>query len=413
MIIHRGSEATNHQSTFTQLILALSTAMDLDERAKLYHGWQVAVWASKMAEEAFPQQLTEVFYAGLLHDIGGIGLSNHIIHFPGLADQLRDPEIRSHPYRGAQVIRMIPVVFKGLHHVADMVLEHHEWWNGKGYPNGKSGDEIGIRAQLLRAADAFDVYRRLHHGSVPEGVDSALKRLASSQECSSQMVHLLKKILGQEDPSVPLRDEEALAELIRQMQDRLPPTTLQDISGTLEGVPLLFAKVIDVKHSYTAGHSERVALYSSQIACALRLPDDQVREIRYAGYLHDLGKLSVPRSVMDKPSPLNEEERRLVKDHPRLTMEVLEFFPALRGLAQTAGRHHERWDGQGYPDGLKGEEIPLGGRILAVADALDALTSDRPYRKIGTFEEALQDLRANRTKQFDPRVVDATADLFG
>lgn len=401
------------QSIFTQLILALSTAMDLDERAKLYHGWQVAVWASKMAEEAFPQQLTEVFYAGLLHDIGGIGLSDHIIHWPRLDDQLKNPEVRSHPYRGAQIIRMISVIFKGLHHIADMVLEHHEWWSGRGYPNRKSGDEIGMGAQLLRAADAFDVYRRLHPEPVSESVDSALRRLTSSRECSPQIVDLLKNILHREDPFALLRDEEALAELIRQMQDRLRPLVLQDISDTLEGVLLLFAKVIDAKHSYTAGHSERIALYSSQIARALGLPDDQVREIRYAGYLHDIGKLSVPRSVLDKPGPLDEEERLLVKNHPRLTMEVLEFFPALRGLAQIAGRHHERWDGQGYPDGLKGEEIPLGGRILAVADALDALTSDRPYRKIGTFKEALQDLRANRSKQFDPPVVDATVELFG
>ncbi len=371
------------------------------------------MWASKMAEEAFPQQLTEVFYAGLLHDIGGIGLSNHIIHWPRLDDQLKNTEVRSHPYRGAQIIRMIPVIFKGLHHIADMVLEHHEWWNGRGYPNGKSGDEISMGAQLLRAADAFDIYRRLHPESVSESVDSALRRLASSQECSFQMVDLLKNILHSEDPSPLLREEEALAELIRQMQDRLRPLVLQDISDTLEGVLLLLAKVIDAKHSYTAGHSERIALYSSQIARALRLPDDQVREIRYAGYLHDIGKLSVPRSVLDKPGPLDEEERLLVENHPRLTIEVLEFFPALRGLAQIAGRHHERWDGQGYPDGLKGEEIPLGGRILAVADALDALTSDRPYRKIGTFEEALQNLRANSSKQFDPRVVDATVELFG
>ncbi|MBT9171415.1 MAG: 3'3'-cGAMP-specific phosphodiesterase 3 [Actinobacteria bacterium] len=404
---------TDPQSTFTQLILALSTAMDLDEKVKLYHGWQVAVWASKMAEEACPQQLTEIFYAGLLHDIGGIGLSDHIIHWPRLDDQLKNPEVRSHPYRGAQIIRMIPVIFKGLHHIADMVLEHHEWWTGKGYPNGKSGDEIGKEAQLLRAADAFDVYRRLYPKPVSESVDSALDRLASSQECSSQMVHLLKKILGKEDPSALLRDHEALADLIRQMQDRLPPLVLQDVSDTLEGVLLLFAKVIDAKHSYTAGHSERIALYSSQIARALGLPDDQVREIRYAGYLHDIGKLSVPRSILDKPGPLDEEERRLVKNHPRLTIEVLKFFPALRGLAQIAGRHHERWDGQGYPDGLKGEEIPLGGRILAVADALDALTSDRPYREIGTFKEALQDMRAGKSKQFDPRVVDATVELFG
>ncbi|GFP33219.1 two-component system, response regulator RpfG, partial [Candidatus Hakubella thermalkaliphila] len=307
---------TDPQSTFTQLILALSTAMDLDEKVKLYHGWQVAVWASKMAEEACPQQLTEIFYAGLLHDIGGLGLSDHLIHWPHLDDQLKDPEGRRHPYRGAQIIRMIPMIFKGLHHIADMVLEHHEWWTGKGYPNGKSGDEIGMGAQLLRAADTFDVYRRLHPEPVSESVDSALGRLASSQECSSQMVHLLKKILGKEDPSALLRDHEALADLIRQMQDRLRPLVLQDVSDTLEGVLLLFAKVIDAKHSYTAGHSERIALYSSQIARSLGLPDDQVREIRYAGYLHDIGKLSVPRSILDKPGPLDEKERRLVKNHP-------------------------------------------------------------------------------------------------
>jgi HD-GYP domain-containing protein (c-di-GMP phosphodiesterase class II) len=170
--------------------------------------------------------------------------------------------------------------------------------------------------------------------------------------------------------------------------------------------------VIDVKiHSGYPGHSETDVHYAFQIARALNLDPDEVKLIKDAAYLHDIGKLAIPREILEKPAILTEKEWEIVKGHSSITIQLLEMVPSLRQYS-FSGYHHERWDGKGYPKGLKAEEIPLGARVISVADALDAMTSKRPYRPTLTFKEALDELEKNAGTQFDPEVVSKTLQIF-
>ncbi|HEY7591441.1 MAG TPA: HD domain-containing phosphohydrolase [Candidatus Limnocylindrales bacterium] len=165
------------------------------------------------------------------------------------------------------------------------------------------------------------------------------------------------------------------------------------------------AELVDDRDSTTFRHSQRVADRAAQLARALALPDDEVALIRRAASVHDLGKIGVPDRVLLKPGPLTADERQTMSQHTRLGWEVLSRFGLFRPGAAIVRHHHERWDGTGYPDGLAGAAIPYGARIVAVADAFDAMTSDRPYRRALDEGEALRRLAAGAGKQWDPQVV--------
>ncbi len=164
-------------------------------------------------------------------------------------------------------------------------------------------------------------------------------------------------------------------------------------------------RVLHERDGETAGHSEREARYAEKIARRLGLTDDEVRVIVQAARLHDIGKVGVRDSVLRKAGPLSDEEWAEMTKHPVIGSDILNHLSLFRRGAKLVRHHHERYDGKGYPDGLKGEEIPLGSRIIAVADAFDAMVSDRPYRKGIPVEEALRRLAAEAGRQFDPVVV--------
>ena len=175
------------------------------------------------------------------------------------------------------------------------------------------------------------------------------------------------------------------------------------------------AEALEVKDPYTRGHSIRVSHYSSVIARALALDDEMVRQIELGGHVHDIGKIGVREAVLNKPGQLTSEEYAHIMTHPMLGWRIL---APLLGDTPTAlnivRSHHERWDGRGIPDGLAGASIPLEARITAAADALDAMTSGRPYRGNQlTFAEAVEEIRRNADTQFDPRVVDAVSTAAG
>jgi HD-GYP domain-containing protein (c-di-GMP phosphodiesterase class II) len=167
------------------------------------------------------------------------------------------------------------------------------------------------------------------------------------------------------------------------------------------------ATALDAKDAYTASHSHNVGEYGFRIAAALGLPYDACERIKLAGILHDLGKIGIPDDVLNKPDKLTDAEFELIKSHPVGTGKILAHFGDLQDVRASAATHHERWDGFGYPDRLKGEQIPIGGRIICLADAFDTLTSDRKYRARVTMEFALQEMSRNRGRQFDPACVDA------
>jgi HD-GYP domain-containing protein (c-di-GMP phosphodiesterase class II) len=169
----------------------------------------------------------------------------------------------------------------------------------------------------------------------------------------------------------------------------------------------MLANAIDEKDPYTRGHSERVAFYSSLIAKHLGMTEEEVERVHLSGIIHDVGKIGIEDKILRKPAALTEEEYEMMKQHPRKGEKILEAVPLLKQMAGAGLMHHENVDGSGYPDGLKGDQIPLLGRIVSVADAFDAMTTDRPYSKAMTFEAALSRLRFLAGKKFDGTCVDA------
>lgn len=164
--------------------------------------------------------------------------------------------------------------------------------------------------------------------------------------------------------------------------------------------------VLDARDPYTFSHSLRVTEIAVLIAKDMCLPEKQIRSIHEAAYLHDIGKVGIPDRVLNKTGKLSREEMRYMQAHPRIAYNVLSRLPLFKDISEIVLCHHERWDGLGYPAGLKGERIPLESRIIAVADAFDAITSDRPYRKGQSMEFGVLEIQRHREDQFGPRVVD-------
>ena len=169
------------------------------------------------------------------------------------------------------------------------------------------------------------------------------------------------------------------------------------------------AAAIDAKDPYTRGHSERVARYSSAIAKEMNLPADEARKVRLSALLHDVGKIGIDDRIIRKPTALTDEEFELMKAHPVKGAAIMETIPQLADIIPGMKYHHEKWEGGGYPDGLKGEQIPMQARIVAVADAFDAMTTTRPYQKAMEVSYVLERLREMSSKRFDGAVVDALA----
>jgi putative nucleotidyltransferase with HDIG domain len=171
---------------------------------------------------------------------------------------------------------------------------------------------------------------------------------------------------------------------------------------TLEG----WSKALEFFDHDTEGHTRRVTDLTMALATALHVPDAQLVLIRRGALLHDIGKMGIPGEILNKAGILTEEEVQIVRQHPRIAYKLLQPIPFLRPALDIPYCHHERWDGSGYPRGLKGEEIPLAARIFSVVDVWDALTSDRPYRKAWTRSDALQYILSESGRYFDPAVVD-------
>ncbi len=179
------------------------------------------------------------------------------------------------------------------------------------------------------------------------------------------------------------------------------------------GTVRMLANAIDAKDPYTRGHSERVAYYSSVVATGLGMSEAEVDNVHLSGLIHDVGKIGIEDSILRKPSALTDDEYEIMKQHPTKGAQILEAVPKLKALAGPGLQHHENVDGSGYPDGLKGDEIPFLGRLVSVADAFDAMTTDRPYSKAMTFEAAVARLQFLSGKKFDPQCVDAMARAVG
>ena len=243
---------------------------------------------------------------------------------------------------------------------------------------------VGIEA-MKNGADDYLV-KPLQMEVVLASLERALKKKRLEQEVENYRKHL--------EEMVDKRTEQLKSALLH---------VKRSYEDTLEAL----GAAIDLRDSQTAGHSKRVTAYSTKIAKELGATEQELKTIARGAWLHDIGKLATPDAILLKPGTLNPDEWRIMKQHAEIGYDLVKRIPFLTEAAEIIWAHHERWDGSGYPRGLKGTDIPLGARIFAVADTVDAMTSDRPYRSALPFEKAQEEIRIGAGRRYDSQVVSA------
>jgi putative nucleotidyltransferase with HDIG domain len=188
-------------------------------------------------------------------------------------------------------------------------------------------------------------------------------------------------------------------------------STMQDLERSYDITLEAMGDALDLRDQETEGHSRRVTAYTIALAQAMGVEADELRTIARGAFLHDIGKIATPDAILLKPGRLSKDEMTIMKQHCERGYEMVSKIPFLREAAEIVYAHQERFDGAGYPRGLRGTEIPLGARIFAIADSLDAMTSDRPYRKGTTFAIATKEIVCCSGQQFDPQIVDVFLSL--
>ena len=294
--------------------------------------------------------------------------------------------------RGAEIARKM----RFSENVISAIRSFDEHWDGGGMPAGLRGEEIPIYSRIALISQVVDVFqmangvdaarREVQHrtGSwFDPRVSAAFERIAAHGD--------FWRVLGSTDLQIAIFALEPAQERTFVDEDYL-----DDIADA-------FAQVIDSKSAYTAGHSKRVTLFADIIAEELELSPQRRRWLRRASLLHDIGKLGVSNTVLDKPGKLDPDEWAAMQNHASLGAEVLSRIAAFRDLAIIAGQHHERLDGKGYPRGLRGDQIALEVRIVTTADIFDALTADRPYRAAMPVGQAIATMTDMLETTIDPR----------
>lgn len=200
--------------------------------------------------------------------------------------------------------------------------------------------------------------------------------------------------------------QEGLERLVSERTSQLS-AALRELEQSYDYTLEALGGALDLKDAETEGHCQRVTAYTILVARAMGIEQQALHQIARGAFLHDIGKMGIPDGILRKPAPLSEAERKIMRRHCEIGFNVLEDIPFLRPAAEIVLTHQEHYDGRGYPNGLRGDEIPLGARIFAVADALDAMISDRPYRKAVSIAAAREEIRRCSGTQFDPAVVEA------
>ncbi len=265
------------------------------------------------------------------------------------------------------------------------------------YNFGDKKHTVKIKLSIAVASYPEDrVIKGMDLIELTENILGEVKEYGGNKVYSSQDIKKKRHSLSEKGK------ESAEVTLLKKKIDKL---TKQSNQSLIEAV-FAFAKTIEFKDHYTGEHSERTIYYATEIARLLDLSQNEVENIRQAAILHDLGKIGISEKILGKKAKLTPEEFDEIKKHPQIGVDIIRPIQFLHGIIPLILYHHERWDGKGYPAGLKGEDIPIGARIISVADVYQALTSNRPYRKAYPGEEAVKIIKSGSGKQFDPKVVE-------
>jgi putative nucleotidyltransferase with HDIG domain len=286
--------------------------------------------------------------------------------------------------------------------VADIVLAHHERWDGAGYPAGMRGEEIPTAARVLALADYAESLIAVESSPLAarRSLTPSLRQL-STNALDPALVQEAVRLCRHDDFWLGLYSEE-LPEALLVLRPAEPPRREKRL---LLRFASAFASLVDARSQYTLGHSQRVAEEALRLARAVGLSPEHAQVVRAAALLHDLGRLGVPPRVIAKADILNVGEMHLLRQHPSYSRRILEGLRGMEEVALWVGAHHERPDGRGYPEMMSGPDIPLEARIIGLANVYVALTADRPYRAGLRRAEALKVLEGAAGTQLDPELV--------
>jgi response regulator RpfG family c-di-GMP phosphodiesterase len=272
----------------------------------------------------------------------------------------------------------------------DLLAQVHREYPDLAFLMATGVDDVRIAVQAMKEGADDYLVKPFHLDMVLASLERAFQRKRMQQELDNYRHHL----------------EDMITERTQQLADAVKQLELS-YSATLEAL----GAAIDLRDGATAGHSRRVCWYSVKMATMLGGLESQMKTIAMGAWLHDIGKLAIPDGILLKPGPLTPNERAIMQRHAQIGYELIKDIPFLAEAAEIVLGHHERWDGSGYPRGLRNEGIPQGARIFAVADTVDAMTSDRPYRAALPFQEARDVVEKGAGTQFDARVADAYLSL--
>ncbi len=434
----------------SELLAALSFALDLTEGQPMGHALRSCLIGMAIAERAglTLSEQRDLYYALILKDAGCSSNSARVFELFGGDDRVTKHDFArvdwSNYFRAAKAAmahaapgapwhtraRRVVALARGgtraaselvqtrCQRGADIVLKLgfgaraaegvralDEHWDGGGQPRGLSCSEIPLLARVACLAQTVEPFL------VTDGPRAALAvaRERAGRWFDPNMVqaftdleHLLAHWAG--------LDEEGLRDAVRTGEPG--GAVLLAGPGTVDRIAQGFADVIDAKSPFTSQHSRRMAAVSARIAARLGFSEADCAALERAGLLHDVGKLSVPNSILDKPGPLTADEWETVKLHPFYTYQILSHIRGFETLARVAAAHHERPDGRGYHLGLAGDEIPIEARILATADVFEALTASRPYRPALPDEVALRIMERDRDHGLCAECLDALWDVL-
>lgn len=435
----------NDPVLLSEIIGALSYALDLTEGQPPGHCLRACYIGSKIGQTVgFTQdQLWELYYTLLLKDAGCSSnaarlfelygsdertakynfkfvntekltqLTLYVIRHAGVGSELGDrlkrivrlareggdlatELIQTRCSRGAQIARRLgfnEAVANGIH-----CLDEH--YNGCGRPEGLKEKQIPVYAQIALLAQVADVFHSIGGAQVASDEVNIRNKTWFNPELVKAFNHLIKD----RDFWVPLISEE-IQNIVSQLEPKTKTIYINE--DELDKISIAFADVIDSKSPFTFGHSTRVQKYTDGIAKTMGFSDGKRRWLGRGALLHDIGKLGISNSILDKPGKLTEAEFAKVKEHPRLTEEILRRMKPFKQIAPIAGAHHERLDGKGYHKGIGAEDIHLETRMMTVADIYDALTAKRPYRDAMPVEEALKILNGMRETAVDGECLEA------
>lgn len=414
--------------TLNEMVLATSKAMDILEGKPFRSGIKVALIAGAIANGLrLPERdAASVVYAALLHDIGLIKITADVYaHLPSgitekqifhnhsrlaaglmnaaepLSAELRD-RLHQHPLAAGNIVRALGLSEE----VIDIIGAHHELCDGSGYPHGLSELQIPLGAKILAFADVAESIM----AEVTTGIDSRREALEHFMDVQAvdkfdeRVISAFRRFINE--------DEDFLRRLgtleVEVMVASLLPRRSTPLSGqALLSIVRVLGSLSDaVMPLYKSERSQQVAQTAIRLAASLGIYREQCGELAIAAMLMDLGHLGTPIGLLLKPAPLTAEERAVMQDHPILTREILKGLSGFENIVLWCSEHHERMNGKGYPGSKKGFEISIGGRILALADVFDALTSRRPHRVMAMSPmDALPIIGQGRMTMYDHRLV--------